>query len=100
MFAGVAAILLALISIPVANIGGFVIGFLFALLGGALSISWAPGESEAAAGPAPPAEAQPPKAVPPRAGAAPEYHDTDRAPRQPSLFKAALEVDSGRHRAG
>ncbi|MFB7219530.1 DUF6114 domain-containing protein [Streptomyces sp. NPDC056227] len=43
VFAGVAAILLALISIPVANIGGFLIGFLFSLLGGALSISWAPG---------------------------------------------------------
>ncbi|MFI9490191.1 MULTISPECIES: DUF6114 domain-containing protein [Streptomyces] len=44
VFAGVAAILLALISIPVANIGGFVIGFVLALLGGALSVSWAPGE--------------------------------------------------------
>ncbi|MFB8101587.1 MULTISPECIES: DUF6114 domain-containing protein [unclassified Streptomyces] len=48
VFAGVAAILLALISIPVANIGGFVIGFLLALIGGALSISWAPGEPQAA----------------------------------------------------
>ncbi|MGW1150359.1 DUF6114 domain-containing protein [Streptomyces rubiginosohelvolus] len=43
VFAGVAAILLALISIPVANIGGFLIGFLFSLIGGALSVSWAPG---------------------------------------------------------
>ncbi|MEU3185533.1 DUF6114 domain-containing protein [Streptomyces sp. NPDC006923] len=43
VFAGVAAILLALVSIPVSNIGGFLVGFLFALLGGALSISWAPG---------------------------------------------------------
>ncbi|MYR96989.1 MULTISPECIES: DUF6114 domain-containing protein [unclassified Streptomyces] len=46
VFAGVAAILLALISIPVANIGGFVVGFLLALIGGALSISWAPGEPQ------------------------------------------------------
>lgn len=43
VFAGVAAILLALVSIPVSNIGGFLLGFLLALLGGALSISWAPG---------------------------------------------------------
>ncbi|WP_381794018.1 DUF6114 domain-containing protein [Streptomyces niveus] len=43
VFAGVATILLGLVSIPVANIGGFGIGFLLALIGGALSISWAPG---------------------------------------------------------
>ncbi|MFI1099298.1 DUF6114 domain-containing protein [Streptomyces melanogenes] len=41
-FAGIAAILLALISIPVSNIGGFVIGFLFALFGGALAVAWVP----------------------------------------------------------
>lgn len=45
-FAGVAAILLALVSIPVSNFGGFVIGFLLSLIGGAMSISWAPGEPE------------------------------------------------------
>ncbi|GGY87861.1 DUF6114 domain-containing protein [Streptomyces poonensis] len=45
-FAGVAAILLALVSIPVANLGGFVIGFLPALIGGALAVSWAPGVEE------------------------------------------------------
>ena len=32
VFAGVAAILLALVSIPVSNLGGFLIGFLFALV--------------------------------------------------------------------
>ncbi|MFI9647464.1 DUF6114 domain-containing protein [Streptomyces sp. NPDC052040] len=42
-FAGVAAILLALVSIPVSNFGGFVVGFLFSLLGGAMAVSWAPG---------------------------------------------------------
>ncbi|WP_406342402.1 DUF6114 domain-containing protein [Streptomyces sp. NBC_00648] len=42
VFAGVAAILLALISLPVANFGGFVIGFLFALFGGALAVAWVP----------------------------------------------------------
>lgn len=45
VFSGIAAIVLALISIPVANIGGFLIGFLCALLGGALAISWAPGKA-------------------------------------------------------
>lgn len=42
VFAGVAAILLALVSIPVSNLGGFFVGFLLALIGGALSVSWAP----------------------------------------------------------
>ncbi|MER6342672.1 DUF6114 domain-containing protein [Streptomyces tendae] len=44
VFAGVAAILLALVSIPVSNLGGFLIGFLFALVGGAMAVSWVPGE--------------------------------------------------------
>jgi hypothetical protein len=43
-FAGVAAILLALVSIPVSNLGGFLIGFLFAMTGGAMAVSWVPGE--------------------------------------------------------
>ncbi|MCZ0981338.1 DUF6114 domain-containing protein [Streptomyces diastatochromogenes] len=42
VFAGVAAIVLALVSIPVSNFGGLVVGFLFALIGGAMSASWAP----------------------------------------------------------
>ncbi|WP_369214441.1 DUF6114 domain-containing protein [Streptomyces flavofungini] len=41
IFAGVAAILLALVSLVVSNFGGFVIGFLLALIGGALGVSWA-----------------------------------------------------------
>ncbi|MFD3697809.1 DUF6114 domain-containing protein [Streptomyces sp. NPDC058646] len=54
VFAGVAAILLALVSIPVSNLGGFFIGFLSSLIGGALALSWAPAdpvedEAEAAA---------------------------------------------------
>src|SRR5215470_4853239 len=43
VFAGVATILLALVSIPVSNLGGFVVGFVLALIGGALSVSWSPG---------------------------------------------------------
>ncbi|KUN02564.1 hypothetical protein AQI95_27575 [Streptomyces yokosukanensis] len=56
VFAGVAAILLALVSIPVSNFGGFVLGFLFALIGGAMAVAWVPG---AAPQPQPPAEAAP-----------------------------------------
>ncbi|WP_225634879.1 DUF6114 domain-containing protein [Streptomyces solaniscabiei] len=54
VFAGVAAILLALVSIPVSNLGGFLIGFLLALVGGAMAVSWVPG--------------QPPQAEPPVEG--------------------------------
>ncbi|MGW7259187.1 DUF6114 domain-containing protein [Streptomyces sp. NPDC054834] len=43
VFAGVAAILLGLVSIPVSNFGGFVVGFLLALIGGAMGVAWAPG---------------------------------------------------------
>ncbi|MFI1800876.1 DUF6114 domain-containing protein [Streptomyces sp. NPDC020379] len=58
IFAGVAAILLALVSLVVSNFGAFLIGFLLALIGGALGVSWAPGKPAAEAeepegGPAP-----------------------------------------------
>ncbi|MEW2545013.1 DUF6114 domain-containing protein [Streptomyces sp. NPDC047002] len=56
VFAGIAAILLALVSIPVSNLGGFFVGFLLALVGGCLSVSWAPGrpaERPATRAPAP-----------------------------------------------
>jgi Family of unknown function (DUF6114) len=46
VFSGVAAILLALVSLVVSNFGGFFLGFLLALIGGGLSIAWAPGEPE------------------------------------------------------
>ncbi|MFB7912928.1 DUF6114 domain-containing protein [Streptomyces sp. NPDC056061] len=103
VFAGIAAILLALISIPVANIGGFLIGFLFALLGGALSVSWAPGE---------PAEPEPDF---PDAGArdassqdtgtgtrepGPDLHKAGVSQGRPEQNDTTVEVDAGRHRAG
>ncbi|GAA3044518.1 hypothetical protein GCM10020000_25190 [Streptomyces olivoverticillatus] len=44
VFAGVAAILLALVSLVVSNFGAFLVGFLLALIGGALGVSWAPGK--------------------------------------------------------
>ncbi|MFS8198889.1 DUF6114 domain-containing protein [Streptomyces sp. CWNU-52B] len=47
-FAGVAAILLGLVSIPVANLGGFLVGFLLALVGGGMAVSWVPGDESAA----------------------------------------------------
>ncbi|GHJ36109.1 DUF6114 domain-containing protein [Streptomyces sp. TS71-3] len=47
VFAGVAAILLGLVSLVVSNFGGFFFGFLLALVGGALGISWAEGSASA-----------------------------------------------------
>ncbi|MFF4762493.1 DUF6114 domain-containing protein [Streptomyces sp. NPDC001292] len=61
VFAGVAAILLALVSIPVSNFGGFVMGFLFALIGGAMAVAWAEG--------VPPAPEDAERAGPVRGGA-------------------------------
>ncbi|HEY5834044.1 DUF6114 domain-containing protein [Streptomyces sp.] len=43
VFAGVASILLALVSLVISNFGGFLAGFLLALFGGALAIAWEPG---------------------------------------------------------
>ncbi|MGV9251298.1 DUF6114 domain-containing protein [Streptomyces sp. NPDC003697] len=48
VFAGVAAIVLALVSLVVSNIGGFLLGFLLSMVGGALAVSWAPGRGKAA----------------------------------------------------
>ncbi|MER6046805.1 DUF6114 domain-containing protein [Streptomyces sp. NPDC001793] len=55
VFAGVAAILLALVSLVVSNFGAFLIGFLLGLIGGALGVSWAPGRpAQSADGPGQP----------------------------------------------
>lgn len=48
VFAGVAAILLALVSLVVSNFGAFLVGFLLALIGGGLGVSWAPGQPQPA----------------------------------------------------
>ncbi|HZG03524.1 MAG TPA: DUF6114 domain-containing protein [Streptomyces sp.] len=62
VFAGVAAILLALVSLVVSNFGGLVVGFLLALVGGAMGVSWVPvkdqpsaseGAADSPPGPAP-----------------------------------------------
>jgi Family of unknown function (DUF6114) len=47
VFSGVAAILLGLISLVVSNFGGFFVGFLLALVGGGMGVSWMPGEPSA-----------------------------------------------------
>ncbi|MFJ9819413.1 DUF6114 domain-containing protein [Streptomyces sp. NPDC101151] len=67
-FAGVAAILLALVSLPVSNFGGFIMGFLLALVGGAMAVSWSPGASPQ---PEPPAGAAPGEGVSPEAAPLP-----------------------------
>ncbi|SEK35163.1 DUF6114 domain-containing protein [Streptacidiphilus jiangxiensis] len=46
VFAGIAAIVLSIISLPVSNFGGFGMGLLFGILGGALVCSWAPLKAE------------------------------------------------------
>ncbi|HEY8982012.1 MAG TPA: DUF6114 domain-containing protein [Streptomyces sp.] len=75
-FAGVAAILLALVSLPVSNFGGFVVGFLLALFGGAMAVSWAPG-----------------KPVEETAGKAPEgMAAQESAPAVEETLQAAVEV--------
>lgn len=45
VFAGIAAIMLSLVSLVISNFGGFVIGFLLGLFGGALGVAWAPAGS-------------------------------------------------------
>jgi Family of unknown function (DUF6114) len=42
VFAGISSILLALIALPATNLGGFFIGTLLGLIGGAFAISWVP----------------------------------------------------------
>jgi len=42
VFSGIAAILLALLSLVATNLGGFFIGFLLAMLGGAFAVAWTP----------------------------------------------------------
>ncbi|MEU7071583.1 DUF6114 domain-containing protein [Streptomyces narbonensis] len=103
VFAGVATIVLALVSIPVSNFGGLVIGFLFALIGGGMSAAWAP---------APPVEetddaqhdGQPEASE--EAGAEPETEVVVAAgvPEQRETYESAAETttdaNGGRNSAG
>ncbi|MEV6613326.1 DUF6114 domain-containing protein [Streptomyces sp. NPDC051051] len=116
VFAGVAAILLGLVSIPVSNLGGFLVGFLFALIGGAMAISWAPGAppAEQAPGGNPGTGTTPAAAFPQDAGAAPAGPAENPYSTGPALTKDAGGTDepnelsgtspangaNGRHSAG
>ncbi|MCX4446744.1 DUF6114 domain-containing protein [Streptomyces sp. NPDC087866] len=102
VFAGVAAILLALISIPVANIGGFVIGFVFALIGGALSVSWVPGEAPAEGEPAPaaPSEEAPETVSFAKDEPLPEGVLHGAGIPEQQTYDTTVETEGGRHRAG
>src|SRR6266702_1487630 len=44
VFAGIASILLALLSLVATNLGGFFVGFLLAMFGGAFAVAWTPRE--------------------------------------------------------
>ncbi|MEU8528043.1 MULTISPECIES: DUF6114 domain-containing protein [Streptomyces] len=111
VFAGIAAIILALVSIPVANLGGFGIGLICALIGGGLSVAWVPGvpadETEAsqaapAAQPAPVAEAAPAAAVTMiKPLAVPEQRATDEsaAPNEHAT-ETTIDANGGRNSAG
>jgi Family of unknown function (DUF6114) len=63
VFAGVATILLSLVSLVVSNVGGFLVGFLLGLIGGALAIAWSPGKPQAQT---PAEETEEPEAPQPR----------------------------------
>ncbi|MFE2419500.1 DUF6114 domain-containing protein [Streptomyces hokutonensis] len=101
-FAGVAAILLALVSIPVSNLGGFLIGFLFAMVGGALAVSWAPGappepqalaedtQGEGGAPAAAPYEAAPHESA--------SYYEA--APQEPTPHESADDADEPKDLSG
>lgn len=88
-FAGVAAILLGLVSIPVANLGGFLVGFLLAMIGGAMAVAWVPGEpGEEKGAPAHKSE-----------GGAPGALDTPNTPHVPQAPDSTGGRD-GAHSAG
>jgi hypothetical protein len=93
-FAGVAAILLGLVSLPVSNFGGFLMGFLLALIGGAMGVSWAPGKPEAPvpAGPASDLGAPAPAAAGTANGAGAEFDDLSGT--------TPTNGTNGRHSAG
>ncbi|MGV9567277.1 DUF6114 domain-containing protein [Streptomyces sp. NPDC003480] len=90
-FAGVAAILLALVSLPVSNFGGFVVGFLLSLVGGAMAVSWAPG--------VPPVE-QPAQAEAAGDGGAPQVAPDGVNEPQDLTKTTPVNGTNGRHSAG
>ncbi|MGW4566511.1 DUF6114 domain-containing protein [Streptomyces sp. NPDC004561] len=107
VFAGVAAILLALVSIPMSNIGGFIIGFLCSLVGGAMAVAWAPAAPPQSQ---PPTEAAPDEGGAPQTAPLPEQHADGPSDAPYQGFAAPGEDDlsgtspangaNGRHSAG
>ncbi|KQW10332.1 DUF6114 domain-containing protein [Streptomyces sp. Root369] len=85
IFAGVAAIVLSLVSLVVSNIGGFILGFLFALVGGALAVSWAPGA---------PREPEPAREDGTGQGDAPQGADPDTAILRPVMGESAAPYEA------
>lgn len=51
VFYGIAGIILGLLSFPASNLGGFILGMLLAIFGGAAAIAWAPLDAELAPSP-------------------------------------------------
>ncbi|WUH90802.1 DUF6114 domain-containing protein [Streptomyces sp. NBC_00433] len=110
VFAGVASILLGLVSLPMTNLGG-IGGFLLAIVGGGMAVSWAPGTP---APDVPGQKAELPDGSPrPEGGAvdpgwpAPTGPAADADPfTQPEPVHAGARADeetteeNGRHRAG
>ncbi|GAA2603510.1 DUF6114 domain-containing protein [Streptomyces axinellae] len=120
VFAGIAAILLSLVSLVVSNFGAFLIGFLLGLIGGALGVSWAPGKvvksrpesvNSADSGPAegPTASGDPGAQVPAQTGRTLDVpaRDGGEGPRDNTAVSGAAPGNgaetndgNGRHRAG
>ncbi|MCP3816889.1 DUF6114 domain-containing protein [Streptomyces sp. A3M-1-3] len=92
VFAGVATILLALVSIPVSNLGGFFVGLLLGLLGGALSIAWVPG--------APAADPVGPVDGTPEQDPGHEPFPGPRLEKDPNTFDSTVDANGGRNSAG
>ncbi|WP_282794247.1 DUF6114 domain-containing protein [Streptomyces sp. CC224B] len=84
VFAGVAAILLALVSLVVSNFGGFVMGYLLSLIGGALGVAWV---HEKPVRPA-------------RRAKAPAARETAGGPADEAPPAGPVDGTNGRHRAG
>ncbi|MEW1657701.1 MULTISPECIES: DUF6114 domain-containing protein [unclassified Streptomyces] len=109
VFAGVAAIMLSLVSLVVSNFGAFLVGFLLGLIGGALGVSWAPGEpvrseggpgeADRAAGPSPTPERH--TGTPLATHAAPATGDPGSGNGLDDLSGTSpTNGRNGRHRAG
>ncbi|MEC4018427.1 DUF6114 domain-containing protein [Streptomyces sp. H27-D2] len=92
IFAGVAALVLGMVSLVVSNFGGFLIGFLLALFGGGLAVAWGPGGTGHAK--------QRLDGYAPEPAPKPDEGDREDAP-EPAAAGPAADDDSrnGRHRA-